>query len=157
MCLNVCLRKMRRLILLLFLAFPPFAFADTPIPKDSKRFWDFRGNPNFTDAEYEKLYRCKTYEELRDQLLKAIQSLAPKEGEEGEEWEDGSQANIVASCQLALVRTHYLLGELDRADALLMRLHPVNRQGDAVQPATAEDSKSEGSEKPNPDSEGRSQ
>ena len=33
----------------------------------------------------------------------------------------------------------------------------VAEQGDAVQPATAEESKAEGSEKPKPDSEGRSQ
>ena len=87
---------------------------------------DFRGKSNFTNPAYEKLFSCKTYEELRDQLQKAIVSIAPAKGEE---WEDSSQANMVATCQLALIRTHYLLGEIKEADALLSKLHPVHRKG----------------------------
>jgi hypothetical protein len=102
------------------------ASAETPIPEDGGNFWDFRGKPNFTNPEYEKLYSCKTYEELRDQLVKAIVSIAPADGQE---WEDASQANIVANCQLALIRTHYILREFDEADRLLWKLHPANSSG----------------------------
>lgn len=114
---------MKTLIVVITLGWCGWALADTPIPKDSERFWDFRGESNFTNLEYEKLYQCRTYEELRDQLKKAIKSVAPVAGEE---WEDASQVNIAASCQLALIRTHYILGEVDEADKQLERLHPVH-------------------------------
>ena len=98
------------------------AQAAHPIPKDSKQHMDFRGKSNFTNPDYEKLFSCTTYEELRNQLLKAIASIPPAKGEE---WEDSAQANMVATCQLALIRTHYILGEIKEADALLSKLHPV--------------------------------
>ncbi len=115
---------MKTIIIALMLGCCGYALADTPIPNDSKRFWDFRDKPNFTNSEYEKLYQCRTYEELREQLKKAIKSISPAPGEE---WEDASQGNTVASCELALIRTHYILGEIDEADRLLERLHPIHR------------------------------
>jgi len=114
---------MKSLITAIILGFSVSSFAETPIPQDSGRFWDFRGRPNFSNPEYEKLYQCRTYEELRDQLKKAIKSIAPAAGEE---WQDASQANIVATCQLALIRTLYILGDLDEADKLLEQFHPVH-------------------------------
>jgi N-acetylmuramoyl-L-alanine amidase len=48
------------------------ASAETPIPEDGGNFWDFRGKPNFTNPEYEKLYSCKTYEELREMKMKIV-------------------------------------------------------------------------------------
>jgi hypothetical protein len=35
-----------------------------------------------------------------------------------------------AVCRLALIRTLYLLGEVKKADALLMEWHPVNEFGE---------------------------
>lgn len=56
-----------------------FAHAEgTPIPADSKSEWDFRGkaSPFFAgSATARKLPECKTYEELRDTLEKAIPEL----------------------------------------------------------------------------------
>jgi len=89
---------------------------------------DFRGKPNFSNSEYAKLYKCQTYEELQKQLIKAIESIAPKKGEE---YEDASQINILATCKLALIRVYYLLGKTKEADELLMQLHPVNSSSGA--------------------------
>ncbi len=50
----------------------------TIIPKDSKSEWDFRGEVSafFLGSESaKKLPDCKTYEELRDTLEKAIPEL----------------------------------------------------------------------------------
>ena len=146
---------MKSFIAALVLGIGVSSFAETPIPKDSVRFWDFRGSPNFSHPEYEKLYQCRTYEELRDQLRKAIKSIAPAAGEE---WQDASQGNIVASCQLALIRTLYILGELEEADKLLERFHPAHEGGQpgggksAARPLVEPD----GSDKPRSQEEGRS-
>lgn len=103
--------------------------AATPIPKDSKAEMDFRGYSSFSYPEYKKLFKCATYEELRDQLYKAVAAVTPDE-KKGEEWEDGAQINASATCRLALIRTLYLLGEVKKADALLMEWHPVNEIGE---------------------------
>ena len=90
--------------------------AEHPIPADSKQVWDFRGKSdlNIEIAEYEKLFECKTYEELRDALIVAVPVL-----------EKGSDLlellKPAHDCRLALVRAHYLLGEIKQADTLLAR------------------------------------
>ena len=99
-------------------------YADSPIPADSKQLLDFRGSPNFSATEFQRLYRCESYEELRDQLLRAIEAISPKPGAE---LEDLAQQNALATCKLALIRTYYILGELEEADKRLLELHPVNQ------------------------------
>ena len=42
--------------------------AATPIPEGSPQYFDFRGFSDFHHPEFDKLFGCKTYEELRDQL-----------------------------------------------------------------------------------------
>ncbi len=96
--------------------------AETFIPKVSREVMDFRGTPNFSDPEYEKLFDCQTFEELRDQLLRSIESL----GQIREE--DTSRENVLMVCRLALIRTNYLLGDIERGDELLMKLHPAELQ-----------------------------
>ena len=98
------------------------ANAETSIPNGSKEPMDFRGKANFTNTEYEKLYRCKTYEELKAQLPKAIKSISPKKGAE---WEEASQINVVALCQLALIRVHYILGKNKRPRSKLRGIELV--------------------------------
>ena len=98
-------------------------FLATPIPASSTQAYDFRGSPTFTNPEYEKLFLCQTYEELHDQLLKAYDSIAPGEGEEGD---CAAQFCTMESVQLARIRCLYILGRIKEADALLERTHSVH-------------------------------
>lgn len=84
---------------------------------------DFRGHSNFTSPEVEKLYQCKTYEELLAQLEKAIASLTPAPGFE---FEDAAHVDALGTCKLARIRTLYLVGQIKKADELLSEYHPVN-------------------------------
>jgi broad specificity phosphatase PhoE len=148
------------------------AFADTPIPPESKHRWDFRGSPHtITRDSFAKLFSCKTYEELRDALIAAIEDLE-------HEPDDPTPLYVASSCRLALIRTYYMLGEIGHADRLLEQYSIVHldsegnldvskvplkplpetkgEQGGTGQPATRSQSKSEGSDKPQPEAEGRS-
>jgi hypothetical protein len=159
------------LLALAILSFSSAAPADTPIPPDSKHRWDFRGPPRtITRDSFAKLFSCKTYEELRDALIEAIEDLehAP---------DDPTPIYVASDCRLALIRTYYLLGEIEHADRLLEQYSIVHldskgnldvskvplkplpetkgEQGTG-QPATRPESKSEGGDKTQPEAEGRS-
>jgi hypothetical protein len=106
---------------LAILSFIPAALADTPIPPDSKHRWDFRGSPHtITRDSFAKLFSCKTYEELRDALIAAIEDLE-------HEPDDPTPLYVASSCRLALIRTYYLLGEIGHADRLLEQYSIVHR------------------------------
>ena len=97
------------------------ALADHPIPADSKQNWDFRGPPRtITRKSYEKLFSCKTYEELRDALVIAIEDLE-------HEPDDPTPLYVASSCRLALIRTYYILGDYKTADRLLAQYSSVHR------------------------------
>ena len=146
-------------------------FADTPIPADSKSPWDYRGEPRtITRESHDKLFSCKTYEELAKALIVAIADL--------EHEPDCTTPLYVASgCRLALIRAYYIMGDTESADKLLERYASVYRKSDGTpdfgetaptpnkneteqggtgQPATRPKSDSEGSDKPQPEAEGRS-
>ena len=156
-------------IALTVLALSAAAFADHPIPPDSKHNWDFRGPPRtISDESFTKLFSCKTYEELRDALIKAIEDLE-------HEPDDPTPLYVASDCRLALIRTYYLLGEIEHADRLLEQYSSVNRdskgqldlskvplmpppktkgeQAGTGQPATRPESKSEGGDKPQPEAQ----
>ena len=106
---------------LIILVLNAAALADHPIPPDSKQNWDFRGAPRtITRESFAKLFSCKTYEELRDALIKAIEDL---------EHEPDCAAPLYAAgeCRLALIRTYYLLGDVEQADRLLEQYSSVHR------------------------------
>ena len=106
------------------LACGAMARADHPIPADSKHRWDFRGPPRaLSDEAYVKLFSCKTYEELRDALIVAIENL------EGEQ-DCTAPYYVASSCRLALIRTYYLLGDVENADRLLEEYSAVHRGPD---------------------------
>lgn len=158
------------LIALAILSFNTAAFADHPIPPDSKHSWDFRGPPRtITRESFAKLFSCKTYEELRDALIKTIEDLE-------HEPDCATPLYVASDCRLALIRTYYLLGDIEQADRLLQPYSGVDRDSegrldlskvplrplpktkdeqDAKQPATRPESKSEGSNKPQSEAEGR--
>jgi len=95
--------------------------ADHPIPPDSKHNWDFRGPPRtITRDSFAKLFSCKTYEELRDALVEAIKDLE-------HEPDDPTPLYVASDCRLALIRTYYLLGEIEHADRLLEQYSSVHR------------------------------
>jgi hypothetical protein len=163
----------------------PVAVAGHPIPADSKASWDFRGPPRtITRESFEKLFACKTYEELRDALIIAIEDLE-------REPDDPTPLYVASECHLALIRTYYLLGDIKNADRLLAQYSSVNRDSEGRldlskepirplpilkpeagntdtckptrsgedadgQPATRPESKREGNQKPQPKLEGRS-
>ena len=109
------------LIALAILSFNAAAFADHPIPPDSKQNWDFRGPPRtITRESFAKLFSCKTYEELRDALIKAIEDLE-------HEPTIRRPLYVASDCRLALIRTYYLLGEIEHADRLLEQYLSVHR------------------------------
>lgn len=96
------------------------AFADTPIPPDSKARWDFRGPPGtITRDSFTKLYSCKSYEELRDALILAIEDLE-------HEPDDPTPLYVASDCRLALIRTYYILGDSKTADRLLAQYSIVH-------------------------------
>jgi len=88
------------------------------IPKDSKSRWDFRAAelPLFLvgSTSSNKLSECKTYEDLRDTLKKCLKEVVEYKG-----W---SPIDSAYSCKLALIRTHYILGEIEEADKLLLSI-----------------------------------
>jgi hypothetical protein len=160
------------LIALAILSFNTVVFAEHPIPPDSKQSWDFRGPPRtITRESFAKLFSCKTYEELRDALIKTIEDLE-------NEPDDPTPLYVASDCRLALIRTYYLLGEIEQADLLLQQYSSVNRdskgqldlskvplipppktkgeQDGTGQPAPRPKSKSEGSDKTQPEAERRS-
>ena len=100
--------------------------AATPIPEGSPQYFDFRGSSDFHHPEFDKLFGCKTYDELRDQLKRTLKSFQPKEGQ----WaSDATVVNAEVVCRLALIRTLYLLGDVKEADSLLLTLHGGNGTG----------------------------
>ena len=160
------------LVALAILAIHTAALADHPIPPNSKQDWDFRGPPRtITRESFAKLFSCKTYEELRDALIKTIEDLE-------HEPDDPTPLYVASDCRLALIRTYYLLGEIEHADRLLQQYSFVNRdskgrldlskvplnpppktkgeEAGTGQPATRPESKPEGGDKPQPEAEGRS-
>ncbi|MFN0079276.1 MAG: hypothetical protein ACKVY0_22655 [Prosthecobacter sp.] len=97
------------------------AVADHPIPPNSKARWDYRGPPHtITRDSFAKLFSCKTYEELRDALIAAIEDLE-------HEADDSTPLYVASDCHLALIRTYYLLGDSQNADRLLAQYSSVNR------------------------------
>lgn len=121
---------MKSAIIVLVLGFLSFGSVsgETPIPAESKQAMDFRGKSYLTQEAYEKLFKCKTYEALRDQLKVAIDTIVV---------DCAAAGYAVATCQFALIRTNYILGDVKTADALFMKMHPVN----ATAPARKEDPK----------------
>lgn len=102
----------------LAMAFP--AWAGHPIPEDSKERWDFRGPPRtITLDSFARLFACKTYEELRDALILAIEDLE-------HEPDDPTPLYVASDCRLALIRTYYILGDLANADRLLSQYSLVH-------------------------------
>ena len=109
------------LITLAILSLNAVALADHPIPPDGKQNWDFRGPPRtITRDSFAKLFSCKTYEELRDALIKAIEDLE-------HEPDDPTPLYVASDCRLALIRTYYLLGEIEQADRMLEQYSSVHR------------------------------
>lgn len=158
------------LLALAILSCSSAALADTPIPPDSKHRWDFRGPPRtITRDSFTKLFSCKTYEELRDALIAAIEDLEHKP-------DDPTPLYVASDCRLALIRTYYLLGEIEHADRLLEQYSIVHRdskgnldvskvplkplpeakgKAGSGQPTTHSESKSEGDNKHQPEPEGQ--
>lgn len=102
----------------------PIAFADTPIPPDSKARWDFRGPPGTISRDsFTNLFETKTYEELRDSLIIAIEDLE-------HEPDDPTPLYVASDCRLALIRTYYLLGDYMNADRLLNQYSIVHQDAD---------------------------
>ncbi|MEY3393977.1 MAG: hypothetical protein RL346_213 [Verrucomicrobiota bacterium] len=109
------------LLAFVILSLSSAALADTPIPPDSKHRWDFRGSPHtITRDSFAKLFACKTYEELRDALIAAIEDLE-------HEPDDPTPIYVASDCRLALIRTYYLLDEIEHADRLLEQYSVVHR------------------------------
>ncbi len=109
---------------IIWMAFPATSHAEHLIPEDSKQPWDFRGKPRtLTHPAYEKLFSCRTYEELRDALIVAIESLE-------QSIDCAAPSYAASSCRLALIRTYYLLGDVGNADRLLERYAAVHRKED---------------------------
>ena len=109
------------LLAFVILSLSSAALADTPIPPDSKHRWDLRGSPHtITRDSFAKLFACKTYEEIRDALIAAIEDLE-------HEPDDPTPIYVASDCRLALIRTYYLLDEIEHADRLLEQYSVVHR------------------------------
>lgn len=95
--------------------------ASTPIPADSKSPFDFRGKPTADYPPYTAVFQAKTYGELRERLEKFF-----KQWEKDKKpLDDFSSLNIYFHCQSALVRTCYLLGDVEAGDGHLMKHDPA--------------------------------
>ena len=101
-------------------------FADHPIPAESKSPWDYRGEPrSITRESHDKLFACKTYEELARALVFAIRDLE-------HEPDCAAPVNVASGCRLALIRAYYIMGEIEKAEKLLERYATVHRKADGT-------------------------
>ena len=111
---------MKRLVASLSFALALTAYADHPIPEEGKHRWDFRGKAaGFSHKDYDRLFEAKTYEELRDLLPIVIESLE-------KDATDATPLHYASTCRLALIRTHYILGEIEKADEMLEQYSAAN-------------------------------
>jgi len=102
------------------------ASAGHPIPPDSKSPWDYRGEPRtITRESHDKLFACKTYEELAQALVAAIRDLE-------HEPDCIAPVYVASGCRLALIRAYYIMGETEKADKLLERYAAVYRRADGT-------------------------
>ncbi|MEM7014651.1 MAG: hypothetical protein AAF585_24585 [Verrucomicrobiota bacterium] len=118
---------MKTIIAMLWLISSAILVAEHPIPKASKADWDFRGGvPEPTDWPAQvkaPLYECETYEQLRDALIKVVNKLE-------DEGDDPTPFYHASDLRLALIRTYYLIGDLETADRMLARYSSVHRNSD---------------------------
>jgi hypothetical protein len=102
------------------------AFAEHPIPADSKSPWDYRGEPRtITRKSHDALFACQTYEELVKALAVAIKDLE-------HEPDCAAPVYVASGCRMALIRAYYIMGETEKADKLLERYAAVYRKQDGT-------------------------
>ncbi len=94
---------------------------ETSIPANSENALEFRGQVGLTYEPYEALFQTNTYGELRV----ALEDFFRQWKADGRTFEDSASTNIFLRCRLALIRTYYLLGDIEKADALLLWMHPA--------------------------------
>jgi hypothetical protein len=95
--------------------------ASTPIPADSRSPYEFRGKPAADYPPYAAVFQAKTYGELKERL----EDFFKQWEKDKKPLDDFASLNIYFQCQGALVRTCYLLGDVEAGDAHLMKHDPA--------------------------------
>ena len=95
--------------------------AATPIPADSKSPYDFRGKPMADYPPYVAVFQAKTYGELKERL----EDFFKQWEKDKKPLDDFASLNVYFHCQGALVRTCYLLGDVEGGDGYLMKHDPA--------------------------------
>lgn len=94
--------------------------ASTSIPADSRSPFDFRGKPASDYPPYKAVFQAKTYGELRERLENFFEQWE----KDKKPFEDYISINSYFHCKGALVRTCYLLGDVDAGDEYLLKYDP---------------------------------
>ena len=95
--------------------------ASTPIPADSRSPYEFRGKPTSDYPPYTAIFQAKTYGELKERL----ENFFKQWEKDKKPLDDFASLNMYFHCQGALVRTCYLLGDVEAGDGYLMKHDPA--------------------------------
>jgi hypothetical protein len=91
--------------------------AATPIPEDSKSPYEFRRKPAVDYPPYTAVFQAKTYGELKARL----EDFFKQWEKEKKPFDDLNSIMIYFHCKEALIRTYYLLGDIEAGDEFLMK------------------------------------
>jgi hypothetical protein len=94
--------------------------AAIPIPADSKSPYDFRGESKWDDPAYQALFHAKTYGDLHEALIDFVRKWSARQNE----LKDPAHVAAYFTAKQALIRTSYLMGELEPGDKLMEEFHP---------------------------------
>ncbi|MCW1921614.1 hypothetical protein OKA05_03560 [Luteolibacter arcticus] len=94
--------------------------AETLIPASSRSPLDFRGKSPVDYPPYAAVFQAKTYGELKERLEDFFRQWE----KDKKTFTDHATVNIYFHCKNALIRTCYLLGDIEAGDEHLMKLDP---------------------------------